>query len=68
MDDGLNTMESEAAIKGSVIGGDATPGECRLETITEPCAIIIIGASGDLTSRKIVPALFRLYETGCSKV
>ncbi len=29
---------------------------------TPPCAIVIFGASGDLTKRKLVPALFRLYE------
>ena len=27
----------------------------------EPCAIVILGASGDLTARKIVPSLFRLF-------
>jgi glucose-6-phosphate 1-dehydrogenase len=27
----------------------------------EPCTIVIVGASGDLTERKIVPALFDLY-------
>jgi glucose-6-phosphate 1-dehydrogenase len=27
----------------------------------QPCAIIIIGASGDLTKRKLVPALFSLF-------
>jgi glucose-6-phosphate 1-dehydrogenase len=28
--------------------------------ITEPCAIVIFGASGDLTKRKLVPALYNL--------
>ncbi len=32
------------------------------ERVTPPCAIVIFGASGDLTKRKLVPALFRLYE------
>jgi glucose-6-phosphate 1-dehydrogenase len=27
----------------------------------DPCTLVIIGASGDLTARKIVPALFDLY-------
>ena len=29
-----------------------------------PCALVIFGASGDLTHRKLVPALFRLKTTG----
>jgi glucose-6-phosphate 1-dehydrogenase len=29
-----------------------------------PCVIVIFGASGDLTHRKLMPALFRLRETG----
>ena len=29
-----------------------------------PCTIIIFGASGDLTSRKLIPALFSLYAQG----
>src|SRR5438067_4853663 len=37
---------------------------CRLDLgrrIIEPCSIIIFGASGDLTSRKLVPALYHLF-------
>jgi glucose-6-phosphate 1-dehydrogenase len=30
----------------------------------EPCIIIIFGASGDLTSRKLIPALFSMYVQG----
>ena len=29
-----------------------------------PCTIVIFGASGDLTSRKLIPALFSLYIQG----
>ena len=29
----------------------------------EPCVIVIFGASGDLTSRKLVPALYELFHT-----
>ncbi|MFQ5802335.1 MAG: glucose-6-phosphate dehydrogenase [Candidatus Methylomirabilales bacterium] len=32
----------------------------RLERTAEPCAIVIFGASGDLTKRKLVPALYSL--------
>jgi glucose-6-phosphate 1-dehydrogenase len=37
---------------------------CRLDTVpkkVEPCTIVIFGASGDLTARKLVPALYHLY-------
>ena len=30
----------------------------------EPCAIVIFGASGDLTKRKLIPALYELYARG----
>jgi len=31
------------------------------EGAIEPCSIVIIGASGDLTARKLLPSLFNLY-------
>jgi glucose-6-phosphate 1-dehydrogenase len=37
---------------------------CRLSEahkVVEPCSIIIFGASGDLTARKLVPALYHLF-------
>jgi glucose-6-phosphate 1-dehydrogenase len=34
----------------------------RLERTAEPCAVVIFGASGDLTKRKLVPALYRLTQ------
>ena len=40
---------------------------CRLDharKIVEPCTIIIFGASGDLTYRKLIPALYHLFEEG----
>ena len=42
-----------------------TPVTCRLAEAhrsLEPCSIVIFGASGDLTSRKLVPALYHLYK------
>jgi glucose-6-phosphate 1-dehydrogenase len=29
-----------------------------------PCVIVIFGASGDLTHRKLIPALFDLFQAG----
>ena len=37
------------------------PGECIAPEDTDPCTIVILGASGDLTARKLIPALFNLY-------
>jgi len=37
-------------------------GELCTETRPEPCGLIIFGASGDLTHRKLIPALFNLYK------
>ncbi|HVV01443.1 MAG TPA: glucose-6-phosphate dehydrogenase [Verrucomicrobiae bacterium] len=40
---------------------------CRLgeaRKALEPCSIVIFGASGDLTSRKLIPALYHLHKDG----
>jgi glucose-6-phosphate 1-dehydrogenase len=37
---------------------------CLFEGNLEPCIIVIFGASGDLTSRKLMPALYNLYLSG----
>src|ERR1051325_6420614 len=34
----------------------------RERKAVEPCAIIIFGASGDLTARKLIPAFYHLYK------
>jgi len=37
---------------------------CRLDHVrkqVEPCTVVIFGASGDLTGRKLIPALFQLF-------
>lgn len=37
---------------------------CRLDTgrkAVQPCTVVIFGASGDLTSRKLIPALYHLF-------
>jgi glucose-6-phosphate 1-dehydrogenase len=35
--------------------------ECLVVGPKDPCTIVIFGASGDLTARKLVPALYNLY-------
>jgi glucose-6-phosphate 1-dehydrogenase len=34
----------------------------RLERVAPPCTVVIFGASGDLTKRKLVPAIFKLVQ------
>ena len=34
------------------------------ESSAEPTTVVIFGASGDLTRRKLIPALFNLYRKG----
>src|SRR5580698_10965857 len=34
------------------------------ERIPEPCIVVIFGASGDLTKRKLLPALYHLDQSG----
>ncbi|MAG57382.1 MAG: glucose-6-phosphate dehydrogenase [Planctomycetes bacterium] len=38
----------------------SAPFELRAGGETEPCAVVIFGATGDLTRRKLAPALYRL--------
>lgn len=38
--------------------------ECITAGKLDPCIIVIIGASGDLTERKLVPALYNLFING----
>ena len=33
-------------------------------TMPDPCAVVIFGATGDLTHRKLVPALYNLAADG----
>ena len=37
---------------------------CLLDGTPSPCMVVLVGASGDLTARKIIPALFNLYLHG----
>jgi glucose-6-phosphate 1-dehydrogenase len=41
--------------------GTALPPEALAAAVPPPCLLVIFGASGDLTKRKLVPALFGLF-------
>ena len=38
---------------------DSNPDEAR--KLVDPCTVVIFGASGDLTVRKLIPALYHLF-------
>ncbi|MFO7461858.1 MAG: hypothetical protein R6X07_14675, partial [Desulfatiglandales bacterium] len=52
---------AETVVEGIAEDVQVAEGGCVLEGTLEPCALVIIGASGDLTARKLVPSLFNLY-------
>ena len=36
--------------------------ECGTVPPSDPCAVVILGATGDLTARKLIPSLFHMYQ------
>jgi len=51
----------EATVEGVAEEMGLPRERCRPDGMLEPCTLVIIGASGDLTARKLVPSLFNLY-------
>src|SRR5689334_12199655 len=51
----------------SAVAGEANPGQLEQPELpnAEPCVVVIFGATGDLTKRKLMPALCRLTDQGC---
>src|ERR1043165_4900797 len=41
-----------------------TEGESMTDRKTEPCIMVLFGATGDLARRKLIPALYNLYHDG----
>ncbi len=57
-------MAAAAEVGQSMMDGEVT-GEVRTnERVPDPCIVVIFGASGDLTKRKLLPALFHLEQQG----
>ena len=48
----------------SVLEPKPADGACVTPVPSDPCSIVILGATGDLTSRKLMPALYSLYRLG----
>jgi glucose-6-phosphate 1-dehydrogenase len=55
--------ESEVAVEGPVQANPLTEG-LRQGRVPLPCVVVIFGATGDLTKRKLVPALYALAADG----
>jgi glucose-6-phosphate 1-dehydrogenase len=54
-----NENATLASVTAPDLGID--PSECIAPEQTDPCTIVIVGATGDLTARKLIPALYHLY-------
>jgi glucose-6-phosphate 1-dehydrogenase len=61
-DDPNFTEDAMATVRAPDLGLE--PRECVMPEPSDPCTIVIIGATGDLTSRKLLPQLFDLYLNG----
>src|SRR5829696_8374143 len=48
-----------------LVEANAQPMEQPSLPHAEPCVVVIFGATGDLTKRKLMPALCRLLGEGC---
>ncbi|MGH9400823.1 MAG: glucose-6-phosphate dehydrogenase, partial [Terriglobia bacterium] len=48
----------------SNVATQSGPGESAGHRVPAPCSMVIFGASGDLTERKLVPALYYLSKAG----
>ena len=51
----------DIAVKGQAPDLKIPPGACVVDRPVEPCSIVIFGATGDLTMRKLAPSLYNLY-------
>jgi len=55
-------------LDGIIEAGDSNPAirpeDCLWVEPSDPSTVVIVGATGDLTARKLVPALFNLYLNG----
>ncbi|MFH1241270.1 MAG: glucose-6-phosphate dehydrogenase [Pseudomonadota bacterium] len=58
---GLRDPIEKTVVKSQAPDLGIPPEMCLVEGHGEPCTVVIAGASGDLTQRKLVPALFNLY-------
>jgi len=55
-------LKAMASVSTPDLGID--PQTCLAADPSDPCTLVIVGATGDLTARKLMPALFNLYLEG----
>ena len=60
--DQITELKATASVSTPDLGID--PQECLAAEPRDPCTLVILGATGDLTARKLMPALFDLYLEG----
>ena len=48
-----------------ITASETAPAKKSLITAADPCTIVIFGASGDLSRRKLIPALYSLAAQDC---
>ena len=63
MKSGSDPRPAEVRARVSAVA-DGDVSTCEFARPTDPCAVVIMGATGDLTARKLMPALFNLYRSG----
>ncbi|MDE2125906.1 MAG: glucose-6-phosphate dehydrogenase [Armatimonadetes bacterium] len=56
----MTTSESAPAVVDARAAAGTAQGGSILERPSDPCTLVIFGASGDLTHRKLIPALYNL--------
>lgn len=63
MGDGIGEANGllETVVEGRAAPLEGIPGACPIDGLLDPCTLVIFGASGDLTARKLVPALYNLF-------
>lgn len=55
---------ADGEVGKSMTDRDVTGEIAENERVPDPCTVVIFGASGDLTKRKLLPALFHLEQQG----
>ena len=56
-----NSEMMNPTLSGATQSVGAGIDQCAITGPLDPCTIVIFGATGDLTARKLIPALFNLY-------
>jgi glucose-6-phosphate 1-dehydrogenase len=51
----------DVTVKGQAADLKVPPRACVADRPVEPCSLVIFGATGDLTTRKLAPSLYNLY-------